>query len=400
MKKNILSHAIFLASATLATSHALAVEPQPIQAGVFDLIPTVSSSLTHTDNMFRSDRNEVSSNLFVVSPRLQAVTGNGNSTLTLVGQIDEGNYSATAEDDYTDWLLGAAGQINMADNKTLELNASRYRTREERGTGFSQGGFLPSTPDRYEETRYGGAFTLGTNESFGRVVLGLDWYDKDYKNNYLTTQYRDREDFTFSGAVYFNMSDRTALLLEYRDRDVDYNTDPMAVVGGVDSLDSSEEYIFVGVEWQATGKTTGSFRIGQGDKKFDDRDRKNADVTAWEAGIEWAALPYSVVNLTASNLFDEATGVGNALERRNYGINWQHGWNDSLSSTVAWGYSDDEYTGSNRDDTIKGLNVRMDYSVQRWLDVFVSVGRDSRDSNFGNFNFDQNVAAIGVNASL
>ena len=400
MKKNILSQAVLLASASLAGGQALAVEPQTIEAGMFDLIPTVSSSYKHTDNMFRSDANEVSSNLFIVSPRIEAVTGNGNSTLSLVGQIDEGNWSATAEDDYTDWLLGASGQVNLSGNQSLDLHASRFRTREERGTGFSQGGFLPGAPDRYEETKYGGAFTVGTNESFGRVVVNLDWYDKDYKNNKLTTQFREREDFTFGGTLYLNMSSRTALLFEYRDRDVDYTTDPLAVIGAPDSLDSSEQYMFVGVEWQATGKTTGSFRIGSGDKEFDDGDRADADLTAWEAGIQWEALPYSVVNFTAANTFDEATGVGNALERRNYGINWQHGWNDQLSSTVVWDYSDDQYTGSQRDDTIEGLNVRLDYNVQRWLDVFVSVGRDKRDSNFGNFNYDQNVATVGVSASL
>lgn len=399
MKKNTLSHAVLLASAGFA-GQALAVEPQTIEAGVFDLIPTVQSSYKHTDNMFRSDSNEVSSNLFIVSPRIEAVTGNGNSTLRLVGQVDEGNWSATAEDDYTDWLLGASGQLNFSENQSLDLYASRFRTREERGTGFSQGGLLPATPDRYEETKYGGAFTLGTRESFGRVVLGLDWYDKDYKNNHLTTQFREREDFTFNGTLFLNMSSRTALLFEYRNRDVDYTTDPLAVIGAPDSLDSTEEYFFVGVEWQATGKTTGSFRIGSGDKEFDDRDRKDSDLTAWEAGIRWEPLPYSVVNLTLANRFDEATGVGDALERRNYGVNWQHSWNDQLKSTLVYDYADDEYSGSQRDDTIEGLSLRLDYSVQRWLDVFVSVGRDKRDSNFGNFNYDQNVAAVGVSASL
>lgn len=399
MKKNTLSYAVLLASAGFA-GQAMAVEPQPIEAGVFDLIPTVKSSYSHTNNMFRSDSNEVSSNLFIVSPRIEAVTGNGNSTLRLVGQVDEGNWSATAEDDYTDWLLGASGQMNLSGNQSVDLHVSRFRTREERGTGFSQGGFLPTAPDRYEETKYGGAFTLGTNESFGRVVLGLDWYDKDYKNNQLTTQFREREDFTFSGTLYLNMSSRTALLFEYRDRDVDYTTDPIAVIGAPDSLDSSEQYFFVGVEWQATGKTTGSLRIGSGDKEFDDGDRSDSDLTAWEAGIRWEPLPYSVVNLTLANRFDEATGVGNALERRNYGVNWQHGWNDQLKSTLVYDYSDDKYSGSQRDDTIEGVSLRMDYNVQRWLDVFVSVGRDKRDSNFGNFNYDQNVATVGVSASL
>jgi len=381
-----------------ALSHA--VEPQPIEAGAFNLFPTITVDAKDTDNMFLSNNNEVDSRLFIVSPRLEAITESNGNSLSLAGQIDEANFSATDEDDYTDWRVDGDAHLQMNVRNSFDFNAGFFRTREMRGTGFSQGGFLPTQPDRYEETTYGAAYQFGTNESFGRLVLSADSYDKSYRNNRLTTQFRDREDMDWCGPFFFNLSPRTDIFVEYIQSNIDYTTDPLVVAGSPDSLDSDEDYLYFGVSWEASAATTGSLKVGSGDKEFDDADRADADLTSWEANILWEPLSYSAVNFTASNRFDEATGVGNALESRRFSINWQHGWSDNLTSTVNWYSSDDNYTGSTRQDDIDALSVRLDYSVQRWFDVYVSFSQDSRDSNFGNFNYDQNVAAIGFTVSL
>src|SRR5690606_2828779 len=150
----------------------------------------------------------------------------------------------------------------------------------------------------------------------------------------------------------------TALLAEYRDRNVDYGTDPLAVAGAPDSLDSDEQYFYVGASWEATAKTTGSIRGGRGEKEFDDIDRANGDVTSWEANIRWEPLTYSVVNLTASRRFDEAVGFGNAVLARTYSLNWQHSWNEQLRSTLSLGTTDSDHSGSLRSDTSDNASLR------------------------------------------
>ncbi len=378
----------------------LAVDPQPIEAGAFNLIPTVTVDVKDTDNMFLSSANEVDSRIYIVSPRLEAVAeGNGNS-LRLVGQIDEANFSATDEDDYTDWRVSGDAHLQMDLRNAFDFNAGFFRTREMRGTGFSQGGFLPTTPDRYEETTFGGSYQFGTNESLGRLVLSADSYDKSYRNNRFTTQFRDREDMDYSGALYFNISPRTDIFVEYIQRTVDYGTDPLAIAGVPDSLDSDEDYLYVGVSWEVTGSTTGSLKLGQGEKKFDDADRVDADDSVWEANILWEPLSYSAVSFTAKQGFGEAVGQGSFQDTTNYNINWQHSWSESLRSTVNWYTSDDTYVGSSRQDDMDLLSIRLDYSVQRWFDVYVSYQQDERSSSFSSFNYEQNLMAIGFAASL
>lgn len=400
MNKQKIVLAVAFGCSQLLAGGALAVEPMPVQAGPFDITPTVRTDIQHTDNMFRSAADEVSSNILIISPRVEAVATNGNSSLTLVGQVDEANFSATKEDDYTDWLGSAAAHLGLSGNQSLDLNASYFRTREMRGTGFSQGGLLPSVPDRYEESRMGGSYTLGTNQSFGRLVLGVSSYDKSYRNNFATTRFRDREDLDWVATFFLNLSDRTALLAEYRDRSVDYGTDPLAVAGAPDSLDSDEQYYYVGASWEATAKTTGTIRVGRGEKEFDDIDRGSRDVTSWEANIRWEPLTYSVVNLTASRRFDEAVGFGNAVLRRGYDLNWQHSWTPLLRSTLMLSTTDMDHNGSLRSDSMDAASLRFDYSLVRWMDLYALISYDERQSNFFNFNYEQNLFAVGFNASL
>lgn len=383
-----------------SSTGVFAIEPEPIQLGGLDLIPTLNVDASRTDNMFLANSNKVDSKLYVISPRLEAIIDDGRNVFSVAGEVNDGDFSATSEDDYTDWRLDANAHLEMDVRNSFDFNAGLFSTREMRGTGFSQGGFLPTTPDEYEETVYGASYQYGTNDSFGRLVLGVDTLDKTYDNNRLTTRFRDREDESFVGTFYLNISPRTDILFEYTGTDVDYTTDPVVAAGAGDSLDSDETYAYVGVSWEATAKTTGTIKVGRGEKDFSDADRRDEDGSAWEANLQWEPLTYSVFNLTAVSGYGEATGVGDALNTENYSLNWQHSWSDSLSSTINIYSSDDEYLGSTRNDEIDTLTFRLDYSARRWLDFYVSVARDEHQSSFATYEYKENVVALGFSLSL
>lgn len=380
--------------------NALAAEPAPIKVGAIDFIPTLNVDLSDTDNMFKTAANEVDTRLLLLTPRLQAIVGDGSNSLSVTAEVIDGDFSATSEDDYTDWRIGADARLEMNSRNAFELNGSLFSTREMRGTGFSQGGLLPTDPDSYEDTNLGIKYLYGGSEDFFRFDLSVSNYDKQYDNNRSQTRFRDREDAKLSGTAYFDVSPRTSLLAEYKRTDVNYKTDPNVIVGAPDSLDSIETYAFVGVSWDATAKTTGSIKVGHGKKDLDDADRRDADGAVWEANLLWEPLTYSSVSFNAVNGYGEAVGQGNALETENYNLNWSHSWSDSLSHSFNLYTSDEVYVGSQRSDEFDTLSFRVDYSVRRWFDLNVSVAREERDSNFALFNFKENVVALGFSLSL
>lgn len=399
--KNIMTKLVVATGAILFFNiSALATEPAPVKVGVFDLIPTLDIDFSDTDNMFKSASNEVDTRLLLLNPRLQAIVDDGSSSFSLLAEAIDGDFSATSEDDYTDWRVAADTHLQVSTRNAFELNAGLFSTREMRGTGFSQGGLLPSDPDSYEETTAGISYLYGDSESFFSFDLTAGIYDKTYDNNRLQTRFRDREDDQLSATAYFNVSPRTNILFEYRSTDVDYTTDPTAILGAPDSLDSEETYAFIGVTWEATAKTTGSIKVGQGDKEFSDGDRADADGAVWEAAILWEPLSYSIVTLNAESGFGEAVGQGNALETENYNLSWTHAWSNSLSHSLSLYTSDDDYIGSQRTDEFDVLSLRVDYQVRRWFDVNVSIAREERDSSFSLFNYKENVIALGFSVSL
>lgn len=347
-----------------------------------------------------SNTNAQSSNLLVISPRLEAVIEDGGTGLVLGAQVDDGNWSATSVDDYTDWRFNADATLQINSRNLITLGAGIFNTRERRGTGFSQGGFAASVPDEYEETDFGGSYQLGAQGSGGRLVLGMDAYDKSYDNNRTTTRFREREDTNWNAGFFWAVSPRTDVFIEYQASDVDYVNDPTAVIGAADSLDSDEKYTYVGASWEATASTTGSVKIGNGKKEFSDIDRLDASATSWELNIDWTPLTYSTVNLSAYQGYDEATGVGNALETSRYGLNWMHNWSNALSSSIGLNASDDKYIGSSRTDDVKNLNLQLNYAFERWLDFYVSYTYSDKESNFTVFSYEENVFAIGLSASL
>lgn len=392
--------AIAVTAPCLVSPLASAVEPNPIQAGAFDLIPTIKVDTSQDDNIFRTDTNETDSNITVIAPRLQGIATSNANQFNFDLEAIKGIYSATDEDDYDDWRGAVGAHVEMTSRNILEFDYSHDATHEIRGLGFSEGGNLPPTPDEYDLDQWNASYQFGSNDSFGRLRFSIGNNDKEYTNNRLTTAVRDVETDLSGAELFINLSPRTAILFEYRKREVDYQTDLPPVIGSPDTLDSDETYGFVGIEWEATASTTGSIRIGTGEKDFVDPDRQDLDDPSYELGLTWSPLTYSTFTFSASRLFDETTGQGNSIDRTSYFGSWNHEWTSRLSTNVSASLSTEEYAGSLRDDDLSYYSFGLTYSVARWLDVRVEMGLDNRDSGVSNFNYDRTVYAVGFDASL
>ncbi len=382
--------------AALTPAVTLAVEPNPIELGNLQIIPTLGISATEDDNIFRNQSNEFESTIYNYRPRILTTLDSGPNNFTLDLAADKGEYVETDEDDYTDWNATLAAHVELNASNAIDLNYRFNDAHEFRGTGFSQGDNIPVLPDEYEETRLGGMYTIGNNESLGRIELTIGTYEKDYTNNFVLTQYRERQDDNWGAAFYWNLSPRTALLLEYRNREVEYG----ATLPGTEALDSEEEYVYVGIEWEATAATTGSLRVGQGDKTFNDPGLQDSDEPSIEFDLTWNPVEYSTIIFYASQRFDETQGFGSAIQRDTLGVTWNHEWSPRFSSALNINKSQEDHLGSLRNDDYDTYSLGITYSAARWLDVGLDFGREDRQSNAPGLTMDRGYAAIRLEASL
>lgn len=387
-------------SVVIGAASAFAIEPQAIEVGIVDLIPEVDTSVAHTDNMFRDEEAPVSSSISLVAPRVTARVTDGLQLFTSTFELLRGDYSATDVDDYTDWRLAALADVEINVRNKLQFEAEYFNTHEVRGTGFSQGGVFTPVPDRFNAKTLAAQYQFGADSARGRIVIDADRYEKEYTNNEATTRFRGRIDNGLSGTFHLGVLPRTDILFQYRVRDVDYVNDPIDGIDTEDRLDSEERYGYVGVTWEATGKTSGTVKLGYGTKDFADPDRTDTSGPSWEAALRWEPRTYSIVEISAGRAFGEPTGIGSGMDTQRYGLDWEHQWSGRIKSTLAISRNDDDYIDLPREDRIRDVSARIDYSVDTWLDVFAAAGRDERRSPLPGFSYEQNVVRIGFAASL
>lgn len=365
----------------LSATHARALEPANIQAGPVYLTPTLEVEARHVDNLFRSESNEQSSWVLDTRPRIQAWLQDGVNTYSLAYELRDSIYASSHDDDFTDQVvnLDVHHEFNM--RNALGLNAEYYDGHEERGTGLSEGGlaYLIDEPVELERTRYGGKYRYGSTQAKGRLELGYQFQGTDYQNFSDFSQFRDRERDTIDGALFWRVAPRTDLLAEVRYLDTSYDASDQ--IDGNGSLDSEEFNYYLGVKWDATGKTDGSVRLGWYERDYGSSQRSSDDGFSWEADVNYRPRSYSTLNFSTRRFTQETNGLGNAVNTEEYAAAWNHEWSGRSSTYLALVLADDDYRGSRRHDERLDLEASYRYALRRWLDLSGGYRYEDRDSD-------------------
>ncbi|WP_188109786.1 outer membrane beta-barrel protein [Pseudohalioglobus sediminis] len=384
----------------LCAQGALAVEPAPIKAGPVYIVPTVKAEARYVDNIFRSARDEKSSWVSDVRPRVQAWLKNGNNTYSLAYELADYRYFSSHDDDYTDHRVNLDIHHEFNARNTLNAYAEYFDAHEERGTGLAEGGLaqLIDKPVEYEQWRWGGDYTYGSRSADGRLTVAYDYLDLDYQNFRDVTRYRDREQDTLKGTFFWKVAPRTDALVEVRYIDNEYDRINPADPGG--SYDSEEWNYFAGVEWQATAKTSGSVRLGWYDRSYDSRRRSDDDGFSWEVDVDYKPRSYSNFNFGTRRFSEETNGLGDAIDVEEYQIRWDHDWSGRSRTEVRSLWGDDDYTGYTREDERWQLEAKYLYNVDRWFDIGGGYRYEDRDSDRPSFDYSRNVYFIEAELSL
>lgn len=389
---------VFISCAATAAS-----DPQSIDMGGGKLIPTLSVTFEHDDNIFSQPNNEVSDTKTVVRPEVQWIQESEKRSLAVTYTGDYGLFWDSDDDDYDDHTVSLDAMLSPTDLFRAKVGASYGWLHDGRGEGGSEGinALARSEPDEYEIS------TIGVNLDFGResamfgAELDLSEDRIQYSNNRNETIFRDRDDSYWAGRLYTRLSGgKTKIFVQVSENDITYDNDPL--IGGV--LDSTEQGVSVGVEWEATARTSGSIRIGEIDKEFDSVGRQGSDtsVSNWEATVVWAPRTYSTFSLTASRAPNETNGTGDFIDARSITLGWNHSWTDRISTAVAVTDGADTFIGdaSGRDDDRQVLSLGLNYNWRRWISVGANYTYTERESDINLFDMQKNVFAVTVDMSL
>ncbi|MEP5764901.1 MAG: outer membrane beta-barrel protein [Halieaceae bacterium] len=387
---------------TLASGQSLAADPASVSAGPFEITPTLGLDAKYDDNIFNSSDDEEDDTIFLIHPNIEAVAKDRNNEYTLELDLVDGTYNDSGDDDYTDWSVAGDAHVEFNSKNMIDVSAGFYSLHEDRGTGFSEGqqALLIDEPDEYEDTVFAGHYTYGGADSKGRLKIGGDYLDKDYTNHEPESDTRDRENNTFDGTFYWKIAPKTDVLGEVSYTDVDYKTD---FTDGTPQLDSDETRFLLGVTWEATGKTTGTIKLGVLNKDFDDSARDDFDNEfTWDADVTWRPREQHVFQFGAAQVVQETTGTGDFINTDEFTAAWLWDFNSRADVYASLRYATDDYENSRRDDDLYYAEVGAKYEFRRWLDVRVSYTYDKRDSNNqpDDLDYEKNIFLIGFDLSL
>jgi hypothetical protein len=364
-----------------------------------DIIPQLSTQLKYDDNLARTAQNKESSTIFEVSPSASAILVDGTNRYNADFSLNSGTYFSSSDDNFLDFNLSGNADVELNQNHSYNLNTAFVSGHEGRGTGLSEGaGNTNKDLTEFQTLTLGGHYEYGADSTPARIKLSVKSYDMEYTNFEAVSKFRNFNTATFNSTFFYDTGAFTSLVAELESEVTDYeHINPSDAQG---TRDSSVMNYRIGVEWQATALTSGSLRIGYQDKDFDSNSRKDFGGLAWSASVQYQPYSYSTISLTTGRLARDPNVEGDYVRDTNYGLNWNHNWNDFVSSEVGITHKTEDYTGVNRKDTTKSYRVAVNYDVLSWVSATAGIDFQDKSSTNANINFDKLVTFIGFNFTL
>ena len=397
------SKSIIAMSVICATPTLNAQEAGRIQAGQFDLIPSFSSSMSYVDNVAyaRDSDPKIYSWRAILSPELIAATEVDGNPVQIGYRLERGVYFSSSDDDYTDHFVEATGDFELNSRHRVNAIAQYEDGHEDRGTGFSLGlGSAITTPDRYKSTYLGGEYLYGAPTSDGLITLKANRETLDYDRSEQAYLIRDRVKNRVGAELGYRVGSATTAVLDVTQTYVRYDNQI-----GIETRDSDETRILLGVTWESTAATTGFAKVGYKEKDFESVTRSTFYGTDWEVGVEWQPVSYSTFRFSTNADTRETNGEGNFIRGRDYSASWNHAWLNRLSSSVSITRETNEYVLddegiANRDDELMRYSASLNYQARRYLSFSLFYQLADRDSNREAIGYDRNVIGLSAEVTL
>lgn len=355
---------------------------------------TLSSVAYFSDNYYNQATGGTSGYGTVITPALSVLKQ--SAKVELGGSVDAeyGMFNLPgSQDDYLD------GEI-----KLRLVSQATLRNRFRLAGGFKHG-HDPFGVDRTEDAtardddldrwnRVLGSlhYRYGAPGARINAEVGVGGLQKTYVTNRTATEPLNYDSTTVDYAVYYNYSAKTAALVDFSRSDFSFDRS----FGVVDTRGGELYRVRTGVKWLATGKTAGDVRVGYRRRTFD-AGTPDIEGFDWEAGVDWAPVPRSLVRLAVARSEQESyTPDARVINIRSARLDLRHNLSSRLRAEVGLDQIQADFDTSGRSDDVFGADVGLQYLARSFVWVVGSVGTTTRDSTFANREYDRLNAFLGL----
>jgi len=384
--------------------------------------PFLSIGGYHTDNLFRTENNEESDWVAVITPGVWFSLPASHQRLlqinllnTAPGGLEVSRFRTESERRFQGYAL------YRADIREYERFEEENRV-DHRGEGFFKislrGGLSLELVDVYEVNRdpYGTAGTADrqldkyTANLFNailayqvspKLMLRADYGNYSLSYDDARNAYRDRDDNTYSAYIFYQATPKTSMFVQSEYVNIDYDENI--------NDDNEQMNYYLGVELKATTKTRGLVKVGYGETDYDQGSDNDQDDFLAEAQVNHAFTPKTSIYLKGMQrvLQTDQRGSRSILSKR-----IQIGYRQRIMAKVGVDasafYVLNEYDGvttigaqtdEREDDEFGGL-IAIGYSPVSWGTLSLGYEYRERDSNFDTEDYRANTVFLRMTAAL
>ncbi|WP_281648196.1 outer membrane beta-barrel protein [Parendozoicomonas sp. Alg238-R29] len=402
--------AIAVASITAgAMAQAAEIEPGSIQLGAIELTPKLLTEYRYDDNVFREGDKSTglankSSDVFVIAPSLDFRAKSGLNEYGVVLEVKDVTYSSEHDADYTDY--GVLGDLTHEFNSRNRI-AANLQFGSYSDEGATRSGVNDKAAPEYDLKKGGFVYGFGSMQAMARIDVFANFDDKDYDE----LGYKDKSSNEYGATVYYRLMPKTDILFEVKERKLDYD-DKQNINGSLQNAGFDITSYLVGVNWEATAKTSGYAKFGRRYRTSEIDGVSKEGYNGWEVGVSYMPLTYSVIQLSAirdyglesDNPVDADFTKGTTTR-----VSWDHSWSEKVKTRAFGSYTDEEVQNAagqtTRDRAVKEYGVAVDYNLKRWVTLtagytYTDRNEDAKLVGVSEDNYDRNVYMLSANFTL
>ncbi|TYK64781.1 outer membrane beta-barrel protein [Colwellia echini] len=401
MKNKII---LCLFSGAVFSSDVTAVQPEAYttDSGIA-ITPIINTGYKYNNNIFSQSSNTTGSGIYTLAPAASFLLDDGINNYKFDLGGESGTYVDSSDDDYLTGYIGFKTHLEAGSRNRFDVALKLDSQVEPRGTGITEGlGDIVDAPIQYTGQFGQLIYGYGSLASSARIDFLGSYYSKRYTNFTEYTEYRSYDESTLGSTLFYTTNANTDAFFRIKGSTIRYDKNQLV------SRDSDVYFVLLGVKWEATALTSGSFEIGQEQKKFVDSNREDFKGVSWEGHVDWKPLTYTALSLVTSRAAKDPDGRGDYIIESIYGASWKHEWNEKVTTNMNYsfinddysGYLDTDYSGNGRDDKTNNIYVDVIYELQRWVDVTLFVEYTDNDSTDEIMIYDTSIVGLDFTFSL
>ena len=354
-------------------------EPAHIDWGVVEVTPLAGLNIGYDDNVFRNGvtdgLKDKSSTVYELKASAEFKAQQGLNTYAATVAAKNKRFTSEQDADFTNIGLDAKvhQELNSRNRLDVDLGIGNYHDE-----GSTVRGTTDLSAPEYTRTTGRLVYGFGGKEAMFRADLFGGYNKQDYKTSNGLAEGNDRKTTELGATAFYRFMPKTDALVEIKQRNLDYT--------GVNNAGYDITSYLVGLNWDATAKTTGYAKLG---RRYRDSQVSGVDTegyTGWEVGVSYLPLEHSLIQLSTArdyglesdNPQDATFTQGTSTE-----VSWKHGWTSRISTRVAYRYTDEEVQSANggalKDRTVNDFGVGVEWQLRRYATLGLSWNTIDRD---------------------